>query len=183
MNRSRSWSRRLWLGAQAVAAGVLSLILVVSLYFLVVSYHYKLAVGYKTPHDETKTGRNYFVSIAAGRLKLINYSKSLYKPEPGWFMYRTKPGPPDDRSVWRQTIRWIGIGHYGFAWERVNEPQYRLVVPIWSVSLVAAGGLLWLTRPIAFLPRRRWRREGRCDRCGYPLPEHPTYCPECGPAD
>ena len=51
-------------------------------------------------------------------------------------------------------------------------------IPFWAITLFFAAittwGLLSLRR------NRRWRREGRCPRCGYDLRATPGHCPECG---
>ena len=48
----------------------------------------------------------------------------------------------------------------------------------WAIPVALVATLRW----VPWLRRRRARRAGRCENCGYDLRATPDRCPECGAA-
>lgn len=80
---------------------------------------------------------------------------------------------PGSRSHFDRWGFWIVTG------ERWGDYHYSAFVPAWFVlMLLLSAPAYWLLGPRRQL--KRWRKLGRCERCGYDLRASPERCPECG---
>ncbi|RJP36107.1 MAG: hypothetical protein C4547_08055 [Phycisphaerales bacterium] len=144
-------------------AGVCCALLLVSL----ASYHHQF--GY------CHGGRRFEVMIVQG-----NVCVSVYPP--GYiaglrFANGTPlpwtPGFRISRAVlWAPLIAPPSLVHSG-------PGRWSLVIPLYLPALACVAVAAWPFRP--FATRRRRRRQGQCERCGYDLRGiQSTRCPECG---
>jgi hypothetical protein len=84
----------------------------------------------------------------------------------------------DPTAVWR-SFAGFKLARGKFSLGAQQNPTYHAIrVPQWTI-LTLTGLLTWMLLR-APLRRRRWRKQGRCQDCGYDLRESPQRCPECG---
>ena len=74
---------------------------------------------------------------------------------------------------------WDFAGFQIIAYDRIDG-YVVLVIPLWSIVLMLAGGSGWTW--VRCYRQRQRRRPGHCTQCGYDLRGSPERCPECGTA-
>jgi hypothetical protein len=129
-----------------------------------------------------------WASSVAGRL-ILSADLADWSHEPEAFYgikYRTDaPDPAAEAWIYVLNVGgndvWVHREWGGFAWTRWagrGAAKTQLVVPLWSLAILAAILPLWR---VAWPSRgRRRQRRGLCTACGYDLRATPDRCPECG---
>jgi hypothetical protein len=73
-----------------------------------------------------------------------------------------------------------GLAPIGFAYDVIRDPKwrnYRIMVPLWFIALIAMIlPAIWMR----YRYRVNQRAAGLCLNCGYDLRATPDRCPECG---
>jgi hypothetical protein len=105
-----------------------------------------------------KPGRTIYPSDGYANLAGIRQ----YARGAGFAWVRTEAGPPGPRDTA----------------PRLGTDATIVVLPLWFLAVVfGVGPAIAATR---WRRRRRERRRGLCQRCGYDLRASPDRCPECG---
>lgn len=80
-----------------------------------------------------------------------------------------------------RTWRWFEVYWRRAERETYGEAYYSATMPcVLIVCLAMVLPANWVLRARRAMRRRSWRREGRCENCGYDLRATPDRCPECG---
>jgi len=72
----------------------------------------------------------------------------------------------------------IYFRYHGYVASPLPWHSFWLLIPYWLVAMVFA--VLPIRQFIHLNQRRRRRRRGECESCGYDLRTKPARCPECG---
>jgi hypothetical protein len=153
------------------------------------------ACGYATPRTlrlawaraGDRSIHGYFAATVAGQLCLIHFRLNV--EDDAAFRRITQDLGVSDHAEFRvdawppspwPTNRW-GFG--GYLYRRLGQhgdegSDSKWTLPWWLPA--GAASVLPTFRCIATLRRRRLRRRGLCERCGYDLRATPDRCPECG---
>ncbi len=84
-------------------------------------------------------------------------------------------------------LRWFGS--YREQITSSGSGSSKLFCQSQTIGYVGCWVVLWALLPAVLIPapgilrrrrKRRWRRQMRCERCGYDLRATPRRCPECG---
>jgi hypothetical protein len=156
--------------------------------------HYLRAVRYRVEPQRVDE-QTLYAGVSAGQMVLMSERHQYRGPYldevrehvaevgTGWRSSRVPPSALLDHEVTtlRKPIRWWAYDGSGDVAAHIR----RLIVPCW---LLAASTGAWPLISLTLLvhrgiARRRRRRAGHCQHCGYDLRATPQRCPECGPCE